>query len=140
MIEEERLQTLFDLDLLDTSPEEEYDELVHLASEICSTPISLITLVDRDRQWFKAATGTTLRETPRDFSFCAHAIATPDLFVVEDARVDARFSDNPLVEVNRASGSTLEFRCRLPEGSPLVRSASWTRFREVSPQIKRKLY
>ncbi len=98
MIEEERLQTLFDLDLLDSSPEEEYDELVHLASEICSTPISLITLVDRDRQWFKAAVGTTLRETPRDFSFCAHALATPDLFVVEDARVDARFSDNPLVE------------------------------------------
>ncbi len=95
--EEDRLHTLRDLELLDTLPEEEYNQLVELASEICGTPISLVSLVDEHRQWFKAAKGITVAETHRNLSFCAHAIQQPDLFVVEDATKDLRFVDNELV-------------------------------------------
>jgi hypothetical protein len=72
--EVQRLEALFSLDILDTPEEREFNELVQLASEICSTPISLVSLVDRERQWFKAAVGLTAKETHRDLSFCSHAI------------------------------------------------------------------
>jgi len=97
MTEHERLAALIELDLLDTPEEKEYDDLVRLASALCGTPISLVSLVDQDRQWFKAAHGLTARETHRDLSFCAHAIRQPDLFIVEDATKDPRFVDNALV-------------------------------------------
>ena len=96
--EERRLHTLHALELLDTLPEEEFDQLVELASEICDTPISLFSLVDEQRQWFKAAKGLTATETHRNVSFCAHAIRQPDsIFVVEDATRDPRFTSNELV-------------------------------------------
>ncbi|WP_241654467.1 sensor domain-containing diguanylate cyclase [Granulicella sibirica] len=95
--EERRLRALHELHILDTPHETEYDEIVELAAAICGTPISLISLVDRDRQWFKSALGVTAEETPRSMSFCAHAIETADLFVVENAAEDARFRNNPLV-------------------------------------------
>jgi diguanylate cyclase (GGDEF)-like protein/PAS domain S-box-containing protein len=95
--EEDRLQALRSLELLDTQEEFEYDQLVYLASQICSTPISLISLVDQSRQWFKAAFGLGVRETPRSLSFCAHAIRQEGLFVIEDATHDERFKDNALV-------------------------------------------
>jgi PAS domain S-box-containing protein len=96
--EAERLTVLRHLDVLDSGPEEEFDALVKVASLVCGVPISLISLVDAERQWFKAnigLPGTT--ETPRDVAFCAHAILDDDLFVVGDALADRRFADNPLV-------------------------------------------
>ena len=95
--EERRLEGLRALGLLDTMPEVEYDQVVRLASVICGTPISLVSLVDENRQWFKAAFGLGVRETPRNVSFCAYAIQQSGLFIVGDASKDRRFSDNALV-------------------------------------------
>ena len=83
--------------MLDTAPEQEYDDLARLASAVCGTPIGLVSLVDEDRQWFKAAIGLELKETPRDISFCTHAIAEDDLFEIGDASADPRFAHNELV-------------------------------------------
>ena len=95
--EERRLRALHELHILDTPREMEYDEIVELAAAICGTPISLISLVDRDRQWFKSSRGLSVEETPRSVSFCSHAIESADLFVVENAAEDVRFRNNPLV-------------------------------------------
>jgi signal transduction histidine kinase len=95
--EEARLEALRDYDVLDTPPEQAFDDLARLASYICQTPVAMISLVDGDRQWFKAKVGTEMTETPRDVAFCAHAILQPDLFLVPDAEADERFADNPLV-------------------------------------------
>lgn len=96
--EEDRLKQLASYDILDTLPEQDYDNITKIASEICDTEISLISLIDSDRQWIKSNFGSDLKETPRDQAFCAHAINYPDeLFLVPDARVDERFKNNPLV-------------------------------------------
>ena len=93
----DRLAFLQSYGILDTPAEKDFDDLVDLAANICGTPIALISLVDADRQWFKAAFGFAQTETPRDVSFCGHTILNPDLFVVPDASQDVRFADNPLV-------------------------------------------
>jgi PAS domain S-box-containing protein len=96
--EAERLAALQKLKLLDTSQEAHFDDLVKLAAEICECPIALISLVDQKRQWFKSKFGLEANETPRDIAFCAHAILDEDkLFYIPNAKVDERFSDNPLV-------------------------------------------
>ena len=96
--EPERLAALREAGLLDTPPEQVFDDIVQLASEICDTPISLVSLVDEHRQWFKAKVGLAATETSRDVSFCAHAILQPkDLFIVPDAQRDPRFRQNQLV-------------------------------------------
>ena len=96
--EEARLKALRELEILDTEPEEEFDELVRRAAEATGAPIAVITLVDEARQWFKARVNLELESTDRDLSFCAHAILTPDdLTVVPDTREDERFADNLLV-------------------------------------------
>lgn len=96
--EDERLAHLYRLDILDTQREQSFDDIAQLAMTLCEVPIAVVSLIDRDRQWFKSCLGLDATETPRDVAFCAHAILTPDdLLVVEDASLDDRFKDNALV-------------------------------------------
>ena len=93
-----RLQALHSYTILDSLPEADYDHITSLAAQICQTPISLISLVDKDRQWIKSAQGLAVRETQRQFSFCAHTILTPyQPLLVPDTRQDSRFATNPFV-------------------------------------------
>ncbi|MGD2180142.1 ATP-binding protein [Lusitaniella coriacea] len=111
--EAQRLAQLLNYNILDTATETAYDDLALLAAHICETPVSLVSLVDRDRQWFKAKVGTDVSETHRDVAFCSHAILQPqDVLVVSDARQDPRFADNPLV----AGDPNIRFYA----GAPLV--------------------
>lgn len=95
--EDDRLQALRSLLILDTAPEQRFDRIVAFAAEEFDVPVVLLSFVDSHRQWFKARLGLDVCETPRETSFCAHAILAPQLFLVEDAREDPRFVDNPLV-------------------------------------------
>ncbi|MGE3512155.1 MAG: GAF domain-containing protein, partial [Vicinamibacterales bacterium] len=96
--EPERLATLRSLGILDSPPEQAFDDLTRLAALVSGAPIALISLVDVGRQWFKSTYGIDVVQTPRDVAFCARAILTPaDTMVVEDATRDVRFADNPLV-------------------------------------------
>ena len=94
----ERIKTLIDFDILDTSPEQMFDDITSVASYVCGMPIALISLLDRDKQFFKSNLGLNIRETPIEYSLCKMAIETPeDIFIIEDAREDDRFRNNPLV-------------------------------------------
>jgi|GEM_PF-246490 len=111
--EAERLALLHSLNILDTQPEQAFDDIVTLAASICKTPVALVTLVDENRQWFKANIGLNLGETPREISFCAHAILKPDdVTIVTDVQKDPRFKTNPLV--------TGDPNIRFYAGAPLV--------------------
>ncbi len=95
--EAERLATLRGLNILDTPPEERFDRITRTAKRLFDVPIVTISLIDAERQWFKSCLGLPIRETARDISFCAHGLLCKDVLVVEDARTDSRFADNPLV-------------------------------------------
>lgn len=95
--EDERLSGLQSLNILDTAFEERFDRITRLAKHLFGVPIVLISLIDENRQWFKSCEGLQVRETPRDISFCAHAINDVDVMMISDATQDKRFHDNPLV-------------------------------------------
>ncbi|NVB40778.1 GAF domain-containing protein [Pseudenhygromyxa sp. WMMC2535] len=98
--EAQRLAVLREYEILDSEFDSRFDDLAQLAAHLCKVPIVAISLVDEARQWFKAAIGLEVRETPREQAFCAHAILGEEVFVVPDACEDPRFLDNPLVTEN----------------------------------------
>jgi signal transduction histidine kinase len=108
-----RLAALHDTQVLDTPPEEDFDDIALLASEICGTPMGLVSLVAEDRQWFKARVGLDIAQTSRDLSFCAYAIHGHDLLEVPDAAKDVRFADNPVVTADHGG-------IRFYAGAPVV--------------------
>lgn len=112
--EPQRMQALHEYAVLDTQPEPVYDDIAHVAAGVCDTPIALVALIDGTRNWFKARVGVPdeLTESPRDVSFCGHAILGTQIFEVTDAIVDERFADNPLV--------AQEPKIRFYAGAPLI--------------------
>ena len=112
--EKKRLQALRDLQILDTPPEERFDRVTRLAKQVFGTPIALVSLVDADRQWFKSRQGLDAEETPRNISFCGHAILDDKIMVVTDASEDQRFCDNPLV----CGDPNIRFYAGYPIGAP----------------------
>lgn len=112
--EESRLQKLLSYDILDTPPEEPFERITRIAAETMGAPIAAVSLIDRDRQWMKSRRGLDACETPRDLAFCAHAILSDHVLVVEDATQDLRFSGNPLV----TGGPALRFYAGAPLRTP----------------------
>ncbi|WP_417590177.1 sensor histidine kinase [Owenweeksia hongkongensis] len=123
--ERERLAELYSYSILDTAPEKEYDNLTALASQICNAPVSMIALIDKDRQWYKSNNNDDSTGSPREIAFCAHTInAVDDVLIVEDMRLDSRFAQNPFVANDPHAvfyaGAKLISRNGLPVGSICV--------------------
>lgn len=114
--EQERLAALFSYQILDSESETELDDLTELASQICDTPISLISLVDDNRQWFKSKKGLSVSQTSREIAFCAHTIEGAGIFEVTDAKADERFKENPLVTGELNIGFYAGIPLTTPEG------------------------
>ncbi len=112
--EAERLAALYRCNILDTAPEQAFEDITQLASQICMTETAMISLVDRNREWFKSKVGSMTSENPRDISFCAHGILQREVFVVENALADDRFAKNPMV--------TGDPKIRFYAGAPLITS------------------
>jgi signal transduction histidine kinase len=114
--EESRLQKLRSYDILDTPPEEPFERITRIVAETMGAPIAAVSLIDRDRMWMKSRRGLDIAEMPRDLAFCAHAILSDQVFVVEDATRDLRFSANPLVTGDPALRFYAGAPLRTPDG------------------------
>ncbi|NVJ49322.1 MAG: response regulator [Gammaproteobacteria bacterium] len=138
--EQQRLSALHEYRILDTLPEQEYDDLTLLAANLLDVPIAVVSLVDEERQWFKSIQGLDVRETPRDVAFCAHAILEREIFTVNDATADGRFKDNPLVTAEPSirfyAGAPLYSHDDLPLGTLCVID---TKPRTLTPQQEQLL-
>jgi signal transduction histidine kinase len=150
--EEGRIAALKRYNILDTLSEKEYDQITKIASEICDTPIALVSFIDADRQWFKSNHGLPARETPRDIAFCAHAINTPEeLFIVNDSNKDIRFVDNPLATdnpnvifyagapLNTKDGYSLGTLCVIDNKPRVLTEAQKDSLRALSKQVMTNL-
>lgn len=136
-----RIQLLHSLGIMDTPRERNFDDVAQLAKTVCSAPIAVVTMIDVERQWFKSCLGLGGEETPRDIAFCAHAILQPDsLLVIEDAELDPRFADNPLVtgepHIRFYAGAPLEVEPGLAMGTLCV--VDYVP-RQLTPQQKESL-
>jgi GAF domain-containing protein len=124
--EAERIHALRTLEVLDTSHEERFDRVTRMAKRMFGVSISLVSLIDKDRQWFKSKQGLEVKETPRDISFCAHAINHDGLFIIPDAAADERFYDNPLVtdspKIRFYAGCPLEIKDGLKIGTLIAKN------------------
>ena len=149
--EAKRLEALRAYRILDSVPEASYDDITLLASHICGTPVAMVTLIDSERQWFKSKVGTEITETPRDISFCAHAILSNELIVVPDTTQDRRFADNPLVTgepwirfyagapLITPDGNTLGSVCVLDRVQRTLSETQGTALRALSRQVMAQL-
>lgn len=142
--EQERLIELGKYRILDSDEEDDYNFLTTMAAQICGTDMALISLVAEDRQWFLSKVGLAAKETPREYSFCAHAITTPDApFIVEDAREDERFHDNPLVQgapnIVFYTGIPLINKNQLPLGTICVLDTKPKKLTDEQKQMLEKL-
>lgn len=149
--EGERLEALRRLDILDTPPEERFDRITRTASRALGVPMALVSLIDDDRQWFKSRRGLDATETPRDISFCGHAILGDEILVTPDAQTDPRFSDNPLVTgaphirfyagcpVRDPDGMSLGTLCVLDTESRLFDDEQLAMLRDLAAMVEHEL-
>ena len=117
--EEQRLRNLYDLKLLDTPAEERFERITRLVREFFEVPIALITLIDKERQWFKSSQGLDVPETPRSTSFCSYTILEERLMLIHDTRQDERFMDNPLVIHEPHTRFYAGYPLHTPDGNPV---------------------
>ncbi|GAB4116179.1 MAG: hypothetical protein OHK0050_21950 [Roseiflexaceae bacterium] len=149
--EAERLAALYHLHILQTPPEERFDRLTRLTTQVFQVPIALISMIDVDQQWFKSCIGLAIRGTERDISFCGHTILQPEIFVVEDALLDPRFADNPLVlgdpyicfyagyPVHAPNGQPVGTICIIDQQPRTLSAQQAALFGEVAALVEREL-
>ncbi|MBL4907242.1 MAG: sensor domain-containing diguanylate cyclase [Sneathiella sp.] len=149
--EQSRLRTLRSLNILDTPAEERFDRLTRLVKRMFDVPIALISLIDENRQWFKSSTGIDFKESPRDDSFCGHAILGNQLFIVPDATKDPRFSDNPQVltgpcirfyagcPIRALDGNTLGTLCILDQIPRFFNESDLSALRDLAEMVEHEI-
>ena len=138
--EAQRLEALREYRILDTAAEQAYDDITKLAAYLCQVPITMISLVDESRQWFKSKLGVKQRETPRDIAFCAHAILQAEPMIVRDALKDTRFADSSLVTRTPHIRFYAGFPLTSPEGFALGMLCAIDRKpRKLSPEQKKAM-
>lgn len=149
--EEDRLKALHELLILDTEPEQRFDRVTHYAAMLFKVPIVLVSLVDANRQWFKSKQGLAASETPRNLSFCAHAILEDDILVINDTLTDPRFCDNPLVssdpkirfyagaQLHMKNGMSVGTLCIIDRVPRQIDAEELTQLKELATVVAREL-